>query len=73
MPQPKSLKKKIQAVGHYFASEDSYSASCRKIRAREFEEHSSRYLKRKYGSRNVEDQKPSRTSKKRPDHLVNDE
>jgi hypothetical protein len=39
-------------------------------RARKFEKHTERYLQRKYGSKRVNSQKPSRTTRKRPDHIV---
>lgn len=39
-------------------------------RARRFEEHTERYLQRKYGTKRVNSQKPSRTTKKRPDFIV---
>jgi len=42
----------------------------RKIRAKEVEEHALKYYQRKYGVDNVDYQKTSRTTKKRPDISV---
>jgi hypothetical protein len=39
-------------------------------RARKFEEHTQKYLERKYGKKHVHPQKVSRTTKKRPDFVV---
>jgi hypothetical protein len=39
-------------------------------RARRFEKYTERYLQRKYGTKRVNSQKPSRTTKKRPDFVV---
>lgn len=70
MPRPKSLGRTAKAIGHYLSSDDSLSRSLTKERAREFEEHTQKYLERKYGKRHVHPQKVSRTTKKRPDFVV---
>lgn len=70
MPQPKSLKRKLEAIKKYVTNDDSYSATVRKTRAREFEEHSQKYLERKYGKKSVNNQRYTESTGKRPDHTV---
>jgi hypothetical protein len=59
---PKSLLRKLKAVGHCLNSDDSLKMSIAKEDGRELEEQAEKYYKRNYGAKNVETQVKSNTS-----------
>lgn len=76
MVAPKSMKGKIRvfysATKHLLTDQDLAAAALdeRKIRAKEFELHALKHYQKKYGVDEVDYQKTSRTTKKRPDIAV---